>query len=81
MDKGLSGMTESGVLTLERLLCAEARAFLRAVIPEWVLKKPLAVELSKSAGLQARAPRSQSTLGCFNFQVTKESATHWGNPG
>ena len=38
VDKGLLGMTESGVLTLERLLRAEARAFLRAVIPEWVLK-------------------------------------------
>ena len=40
-----------------------------------------AVELSNSAGLQARTPRSQSTLGCFNFQITKEFATHWGYPG
>lgn len=48
MVKGSSGMMDSGVLYLERLLCAEARALLRAVITELVLKNSAVNQ--KSAG-------------------------------
>lgn len=37
-----------------------------------------AVELSKSSGLQSGTQRSQSTLGCFNFPVTKKSSPPTG---